>query len=121
MDRKSVGAAGELIAQNYLKKKGYRIIETNFRTRYGELDIVAKNNNTLVFVEVRTKTGVSFGSPEESITPTKSRHLAAAAYIYQQHHKGLPESWRIDFIAVVLDDFGKLIRINHIESAIEEI
>ena len=120
MDRKTTGELGELVAQEYLKKKGYRIIETNYRTRYGELDIVARNKNTLVFTEVRTKTSLNFGIPEESITPTKSRHLAAAANIYRQHHEKLPENWRIDFISVLLDESGKMLRLNHIESAIEE-
>jgi len=119
MDRKTTGVRGEQLAQDYLNKHGYRIIETNIRTRYNEIDIVARQKDTLVFVEVRTKTSSNFGSPEESITPTKERHLAAAAYYYLQHHKNMPKSWRIDFIAVELDGDGNLMRINHIESAIE--
>ena len=76
MDRKGTGVQGEQAAQDYLKKKGYRIVETNFRTRYSEIDIVARKKDTIIFVEVRTKTSRKFGSPEESVTPTKARHMA---------------------------------------------
>jgi len=120
INRKDTGNQGELIAQNYLKKHGYNIIEKNFRSRFGEIDIIAKQNDTLVFVEVRTKKSRSFGIPEESITATKARHLMHTAYYYRQNHKKLPESWRIDFLAIELDDDDKPLRVNLIENAIEE-
>jgi len=120
MDRKTTGKQGEILAQNYLKKKGYRILETNYRSRYGEIDIVARHKNALVFFEVRTKRSHAFGSPEESITETKASHLRAVAYHYIQTHGKLPESWRIDFIAVELDGDGKATRIEIIENAIGE-
>jgi putative endonuclease len=120
IDRKKIGETGEKIACDYLKKNGYRIIETNYRTRFGEIDIVCRKKDTLVFFEVRSKTSLTFGIPEESITQTKSRHLAAAAYHYLQHHKNLPENWRYDFMAIEMDASGKPTRINVIESAIEE-
>ncbi len=120
MNRKTTGQQGEIIAQNYLKKHGHRIIETNFRTRYGEVDIISKHKNILVFTEVRTKKSLEYGTPEESITETKARHLRAAAYYYLQTHEKLPEQWRIDLVAIEMDDNGKVTRINHIESAIGE-
>ena len=119
MGRKETGALGEKIALNYLKKHGYRIIETNFRCRMGEIDIVTKKNDTLVFVEVRTKRDISFGIPEESVTPLKANHLARTAYHYRQSHNKLPESWRIDLLAIELNDDDKPSRINLIENAIE--
>ena len=119
-ERSDTGKLGELLARNYLKKKGYRILETNYRTRFGEIDIVAKQNNVLVFIEVRTKNSISFGTPEESITSKKASHLRAAAYLYLRAHQNLPEMWRIDFVAVEIDDKGKAKRIEIFESAVGE-
>jgi putative endonuclease len=118
--RKDTGNLGESIAQDFLKKKGCRILETNFRCHPGEIDIIALQGNTLVFVEVRCKTNSRFGSPEESITYTKMEHLKAAAIYYLQNHGKYLDSWRIDLIAIELDTNHKLKRINQIENAIEE-
>jgi putative endonuclease len=119
-DRKSTGDYGETLARNYLKKNGYNIIESNFRTRFGELDIIARKKECLVFVEVRTKQSHNYGEPEESMTATKCRHLTAAAYQYLRSHNNLPENWRIDFIGISFDVKGDPV-INHIESAVGEI
>jgi putative endonuclease len=89
--RKETGQQGELLAQNYLKKRGYRIIETNYRSRYGEIDIIAKHNKHLVFIEVRTKKSREFGSPEESITEAKAGRLRATACQYKETHSDLPD------------------------------
>jgi putative endonuclease len=118
--RKETGQQGELLAQNYLKKRGYRIIETNYRSPYGEIDIIAKHKNYLVFIEVRTKKSLDFGSPEESITEAKAERLRATAYHYQETHHDLPAQWRIDFLAIEMDEKGKPSRINLIESAVGE-
>jgi putative endonuclease len=118
MKRKELGDTGEKLARDFLKKKGYKIRETNFRCREGEIDIVAQKKGYLVFVEVRTKTSVDFGSPEESVTFAKKEKLIASALAYLNSHKGLPKSWRIDFVAVELDQKGKAKRIELIENAI---
>ena len=118
MKRRELGAIGEKLAKNFLKKKGYRIIETNFRCREGEIDIVAQQKDYLVFVEVRTKTGSSFGSPEESVTFAKKEKLIASALVYLDSHRNRPSLWRIDFVAVELDQKGKATRIEIIENAI---
>jgi len=118
MKRKELGALGEKLATDFLKKKGYRIRETNFRCREGEIDIIAKKKDCLVFVEVRTKTSADFGTPEESVTSAKKEKLIASALAYLNSHKDLPESWRIDFVAVELDQNGKATRIELIENAI---
>ncbi len=120
MSRKETGQLGEKFALDYLKKHGYKIIETNYRCRYGEIDIISKQKNCLVFTEVRAKTSLEYGIPEESITETKARHLRAVAYQYLESHENLPDQWRIDFIAIEMDDNNKLKRINLIESAIGE-
>ena len=120
MERKTRGDLGEKLAKDFLKKKGYRVLETNYRCPEGEIDIVARHKDHLVFIEVRTKSGFSFGTPEESITPAKMRHLTLSADHYLQNHDKLPELWRIDLVAVVLDKEDKLQRIDLIENAIEE-
>ena len=118
MRRRDTGILGEKLAQDFLKKQGYRIIETNYRCPEGEIDIVARHKDYLVFIEVRTKKSLQFGSPEESITPTKKERLRTTAAHYQQTHDNLPLLWRIDVVAVELNQKGKLSRIELIENAI---
>ena len=120
MKRRDVGLLGEKLARDFLKKRGYRILESNYRCPEGEIDIVTRHKDSLVFVEVRTKRSLEFGSPEESITPTKMEKLRAVAAHYQQVHDKLPASWRIDVVAVEMDQKGKLLRIELIENAVEE-
>jgi putative endonuclease len=120
MDRKKTGLLGEQLAKEFLKKKGYLILETNFRCPVGEIDIIARQNDSLVFVEVRTKTSLLFGTPEESITPMKKLRLKRAVYQYQINHHNLPTLWQIDLIAIELDINGRPKRIEHLENAFEE-
>ena len=120
MDRQEVGKLGEKAAQKFLKKRGYRIRETGFRCRRGEIDIIAQRKDCLVFVEVRTKSNMEFGTPEESITHTKKERLVATALIYTATHQNLPSLWRIDVVAIELDERGKAKRIELIENAIEQ-
>ena len=120
MDRIKTGALGEKLAAGLLKKRGYRIVETNYRCRGGEIDIVARHKEYLVFVEVRTKTSLDYGTPEESITRAKQGRMRRAARQYCQTHEKIPEFWRIDFVAVELDAKGKAKRIEIIESAVGE-
>ncbi len=117
MKRRETGIHGEKLARDFLKKRGYRIVETNYRCPQGEVDIVARHKDFLVFVEVRTKTSLAFGSPEESITSAKKERMRAAAYHYQQTHDNLPSLWRIDVVAVALNQPGKM-HIELIENAV---
>ena len=116
--RRDTGILGEKLARDFLKKKGYKIHGTNYRCREGEIDIVAQKKDCLVFVEVRTKSSAGFGSPEESVTSAKKEKLIASALTYLSEHRDSPESWRIDFVAVELDQNGKASRIELIENAI---
>ncbi len=115
---KRTGEKGEELAALYLTDEGYRIIERNYRCRFGEIDIVAEENDTLVFVEVRAKSGRSFGTPEESVTAAKKERLITTALTYLTTHEDMPDSWRIDFLAIEVDDKGKTKRIELIENAI---
>jgi putative endonuclease len=118
MNRRDLGILGEKTAKDFLKKKGYRIRELNFRCRHGEVDIVAEKKDILVFIEVRTKKSTEFGSPEESITSAKKEKIITTALYYLNSHPNLSLSWRIDFVAVEFDQKGNLERIELIENAI---
>ena len=116
--RRGLGNAGEEIAARELTRRGYAIRERNWRCLEGELDLVAEHGQTLVFVEVRTRRGDSFGTPEESITPAKRAHLIASALAYLQAHS-LDCDWRIDLVAIEMSSRGELLRVDVIENAIE--
>ncbi|MEM7032511.1 MAG: YraN family protein [Chloroflexota bacterium] len=118
--RKKTGALGEAIAAQHLIEQGYEIIAKNWRCAEGELDLVAKIEGDLVFVEVRTRIGQRLGSPEESITRTKQEKLIQLAYAFLDTYQGPDYPWRIDVIAVVLNGQRQVVRLNHIEYAVGE-
>ena len=113
--RSKLGAQGESIAAAHLEASGLRIIERNFRTRYGEVDLVAEDGDAIVFVEVKTRRGSAYGSPEESVTPKKRERLVTTAETYLQQH-GLEQSHRrVDVVGIVLRPNGPA-EINHIRA-----
>ncbi len=100
---KVTGQKGEILAQEYLKKQGYQIIEINKRfSRFCEIDIIAIDSNTLVFVEVKTRSSVFCGSPLEAITKTKYENIKTGVFSYLQETKIKYKNFRIDAISVVL-------------------
>ena len=110
-----IGRLGEVIAKRYLQNKGYRIIAQNYRTRYAEIDLIARSKDILVFIEVRTRKDEQLGTPEESIKRAKIRRLIrnAQAYMARMNYAG---ECRIDAICVVLDGTGRVSRTNHYEN-----
>ncbi len=99
--RKAQGDAAEERACRHLDRAGFTIMERNFRTRGGEIDIIARKGDVLVFAEVRSREAPDFGTPEESVTPAKRRRIVAAARRYLA--KVPPSSWRearFDVIAI---------------------
>lgn len=114
--RKQTGRHGEDIAAAYLVNKGYTIMRRNWSCPTGELDIIAAQGQTLVFVEVRARRGHHFGTAEESVTPAKQARLIDLAQTYLQEISGAPPAWRIDVVAVHLGP--GLPQINHIENAV---
>ena len=96
--RQKIGEWGEGVASEFLEKKDYKVIARNFRTPYGEIDIIAEKDGFIFFVEVKTRTTKSFGPPEISVTPRKQEHMLAAAEYYVQKHE--IDHWQIDVIAV---------------------
>jgi uncharacterized protein (TIGR00252 family) len=119
MKRRETGILGENLACDFLGKNGYDILERNYRCPNGEIDIIARQGETLVFIEVRTKHGQKFGTPEESIVPAKMEKLRTVAAHYGQNHDNLPASRRIDFVAVQLRKNNSVSRIEIIENAVE--
>lgn len=104
MSTKSTGNFGEELASNFLKNKGYKILERNYRIRGGEIDIVAQDSETLVFVEVKTRYSHDFGLPLESITPWKIKALLKTAQFYVLKIGWGDEEYRLDFVSVDFSD-----------------
>ncbi len=106
------------MAADHLAANGYVLLGRNFRCRMGEIDLIAQQASTLVFVEVKARRSLRFGPPEEALTRKKQAHLIAAAQAYLQD-KGLEDMpWRLDVIAIEFDSQGELRRLAHIENAI---
>lgn len=116
LHRQLLGKLGEDTAASYLTRQGYRIIQKNFKARYGEIDIICVKDDTLVFVEVKTRIGEEFGKPEEAVTPRKLREVVKTAHFFKLIHDELPESMRIDVIGIEFDDSDTPSYFNHIES-----
>ena len=96
----AVGKKGEDVAVAFLKKQGYKIIERNFKKKHGDIDIVALDGQTLVFIEVKTRHSKSFGPPLEAIPPWKVKGLVKSAQFYHMLHPDLPDLLRIDAIGI---------------------
>ena len=123
MSTKKTGDRGEAIAAAYLEGKGYTILERNYRYEHAEVDLVCfkpaakyRAGGELIFAEVKTRTGLGFGRPEEAVTEAKQRHLmhAAEAYLYERKLEGAP--CRFDVISIVLQP-GQEPQIEHFEDA----
>lgn len=100
LDKKKLGNWGEDLAARYLCRRGYKVLERNFRSRLGEIDIIAKEGGDLVFVEVKTKSSFAFGLPEERVDKRKQRKLIKTAEYYLVENEIGECSWRIDVIAI---------------------
>jgi len=113
--RIKLGSQGEDMAAKYLQKQGYKILQRNFRSRYGEIDIICTLEQSVIFVEVKTRTNTSFGSPEESITKTKRQHIHKVALIYLETYPYPFKEIRFDVIGILMD--GSEPRLNHVVAA----
>lgn len=118
--RQRLGRLGEELAARHLREGGFVVRERNWRSRAGEVDIVAQDGDCLVFVEVRTRRGRQFGTPEESVTPAKQAKLIEVAESYLQE-SGWSGDWRIDVVAVELTPWEKLVRVELIENAVQAL
>ncbi|HEY1410031.1 MAG TPA: YraN family protein [Promineifilum sp.] len=116
--RKKLGRWGEDVAALQLEANGLTIVEHNWRCSLGEIDLVARDDEVLVFVEVKTRKGRAFGAPEESLTPAKAQKLMQLGLQYVADHDLEDVGWRIDLVAVELDESGRLLRCDHIPNAV---
>lgn len=100
LDKITLGRNGELEAERLLKKNGFKIIEKNYRCRCGEIDIIAKEKETLVFVEVKTRANAAFGPPISAVDAKKQRHMLSAAEDYLTRHDIVDCAVRFDVVSV---------------------
>ncbi len=111
---RAIGEKGEELAIAYLKKEGYTILNRNYKTPFGEIDIIVKDKNTIVFVEVKSRCNLSFGRPFESVNFRKQERLRRSALFYLKNLKK-EEAIRFDVISIILKSEGH--EIEHIKEA----
>lgn len=114
---KLIGNYGEDLAKNFLNDKGYKIIATNFRSSTGEIDIIARHNDILIFIEVKSRFSSNYGFPIEAVNYIKYKKLLNTAKYYLYKNKITNNFIRFDVIEVFLDSESKKSKINHIEDA----
>lgn len=115
--RKLLGKTGEDTAEQYIKGKGYRILERNFRLKMGEIDLIALDGNTVVFVEVKTRRGDGYGAPAEAVTRRKQDQIVRTAMAYLAKKKLRDVACRFDVIGISMH--GGSPEIEHIRSAFD--
>ncbi len=119
MKGKKLGDYGENIAIEFLKKKNYIIKNTNYRSRFGEIDIIARKKNVVVFIEVKTRTNTSYGRPVEAIHNTKISRILKTIQFYIKEYHLYDQDIRIDAIEIIINTFNDNdIKINHIENIV---
>ncbi len=111
---KPLGSIGEDIAANYLKKKGYKILHRNYKTPLGEADIIVKDKDTIVFVEVKARSSGAFGQPFEAVDYRKQEKLKKIALYYLKHNR-IESPVRFDVVSIISRD--KNAEVNHIAEA----
>ena len=122
--RVKLGKRGEELAADYLRSVGCGILTSNYRCPWGEIDLIARDGDELAFVEVRTRRISSYGTPQESITRRKAKHLVAAAQHYLQSYaqeirqEDLP--WRIDLVSITMENGRSSPQVDHIKYAVQD-
>jgi putative endonuclease len=119
LDKDQLGHQGEQLAAHHLKKHDYVIITMNFRTALGEIDLIALKENTLIFLEVKTREKeLSFGRPANAVTTEKQKRIRRIAEVFIKMRPAIKwKTCRFDVVEVITDTNGKLVEINHIKSA----
>ena len=117
--RVELGKKGEKLAVDFLRKKGYRIVATNFRSPLGEVDLVAQEGDTTIFVEVKTRKSVECGMPQESITPAKQSQILKTALMYLKKNSLGNGNYRFDVVSIIIGPGGKLKSLELIKNAFE--
>jgi putative endonuclease len=118
---RSLGQRGERAAARYLRRQGYKIVGRGERDHFGELDLVAVEGRTIVFVEVKTRTSHEAGHPAEAVGPEKQKRLTRLALAYLKRHDLLENAARFDVLAITWPDGAKRPTIEHIKNAFEAV
>lgn len=117
-NRLTLGKKGEDIAASFLEKKGFQVIQRNYRQKIGEIDIIAKQNEWLVFIEVKTRKSVRFGMPFEAVTQAKQTQIGKVALDYMTRNNLLDQPVRFDVISILFTGNGKT-DIEHLPNCFE--
>jgi putative endonuclease len=124
-DKQNLGRWGENLAANFLVEKGYKILARNERTPFGEIDIVARQTgldiDTIIFIEVKTRSSASLGKPEISVGARKKSHILAAVQYYIQQSLENNLDWRVDVIAIEKLNLELPPVITHFENALTDV
>jgi putative endonuclease len=108
--RQRLGQRGETLAADDLSRRGYEIVERNWRCPVGEVDIVVRRAGVWTFFEVRTRRGRAYGTPEESLTPAKKQRMIDVALTYLAEHALVDVDWRLGMVAIEMDRSGRILR-----------
>lgn len=115
-NNQKIGLLGENLATKYLQKSGYTVIDRNFRCRQGEIDIIAKYKQEIIFIEVKTRTTLNYGNPAEAVTKVKQKHIEKAAKYYIYKNNLYNFFIRIDIIEIYIKKDKYII--NHIKQVL---
>ncbi len=118
MDRKETGKLGEKLAQEYLNQKGFKILAENYRVgRLGEIDLIAAHGDQLCFIEVKTRTGNTYGTPAEAVSWRKQQTIRQVAACFLKAYGAVNAPVQFDIMEVFVSREGKLLELHHIEQA----
>jgi putative endonuclease len=114
-----LGRVGERLALEHLERLGYGVVERNYRTRFGELDLIVCDRTSIVFVEVKTRRVGAIASSLESVSPRKQRQVRsmAAAWLVESADRPRSRELRFDVIGITVDRHSRLVRLDHLEAA----
>ena len=113
--RQAFGELGERIAERWLRRRGWRVLQRRFRNGHRDIDLVVERDGTVVFVEVKARKGAEFGGPVQAVNHRKRKQLERSAMVWIDRHGRDMESYRFDVVGVLVD--GAAVRVCHVENA----
>jgi len=113
--RQEFGELGERIAERWLRRQGWRVVQRRFRNGHRDIDLVVEQNGTVAFVEVKARRGLAFGDPVEAVNWSKQKELARSASVWIDRHGKPAESYRFDVVGVLVE--GDRVRVRHVPNA----
>jgi len=114
-DRQAFGELGERIAERWLRRQGWRVVQRRFRAGHRDIDLVVERDDLVVFVEVKARRGAEFGDPVEAVNWNKQRQLVRSASVWIDRHGRRSESYRFDVVGVLVE--GERVRVRHVANA----